>query len=398
MPHVLENIRVVDLTQALAGPFCTMMLGDMGADVIKIERPGSGDQSRGWGPPFVNGESTYFLSVNRNKRSFSLDVRTQAGRELIQRLVKTSDVFVCNIPRHASRKRAGIDAETLQALNPRLVYCLISGYGLDGPYAERPGYDLLAQGEAGLMSLTGDPAPEAEPYRFPVPMADITTGMYAGLGILGALYARTRNGRGQVIDVSLFESQTAWLSMLASAYLNADVNATRMGNLHPNIVPYQVFQAQDKHLIVTVGTEKLWHTFCEAMDLVYLRDDPRFATNRERIANREALTAILAERFGTLPAGVWLERLQAVNIPCGPINRVPETLDHPQHRARNFLVEQEHPLAGLVRSLGNPVRYSDTVVEYRLPPPMLGQHTAEILTELAVSTAEIERLQGDGVV
>ncbi|MFQ5611209.1 MAG: CaiB/BaiF CoA transferase family protein [Anaerolineae bacterium] len=398
MSHILENIRVIDITQALAGPYCTMMLGDMGADVIKIERPGAGDQSRGWGPPFVEGESTYFLSVNRNKRSLTLNIKSEAGREIIHRLAQTADVFVCNIPRRVSRQGAGLDEETLRPLNPRLIYCLISGYGQDGPQAERPGYDLLAQGEAGLMSLTGEPVPDGEPYRYPIPIADITAGLYSAIGIIGALYARERTGQGQVIDVSLLESQTAWLTMLASAYLNAGVEAPRLGNLHPNIMPYQVIRAQDKYVIITVGTEKLWHSFCQAMGLLHLRDDPRFATNRDRIAHREELTAILEEVFATQTASDWLEKLQAVGIPCGPINSLPETLSHPQHRARNFIVELEHPLAGLVRSMGNPIRYSEGGIEYRLPPPLLGQHNADILAELNYSAPEIDRLRQDGTI
>lgn len=398
MTNVLENIRVIDTTQALAGPYCTMMLGDMGADVIKVERPGAGDQSRGWGPPFVEGESTYFLSVNRNKRSLTLDIQAEAGREIMQRLLATADVFVCNIPRRESRQRAGIDEETVRARNPRLVYCLISGYGLDGPYAGRPGYDLLAQGEAGLMSLTGDPAPDGEPYRYPIPIADITAGIYACTGIIGALYARERTGQGQLIDVSLLESQSAWLTMLASAYLNADSPPVRMGNLHPNIVPYQLFRAQDKYIIVTVGTEKLWHSFCQVMGLDHLRDDPRFATNRDRIGHRQELAAILDELFSARPAADWLDRLQSVNIPCGPINRVPETLSHPQHQARNFVVELEHPLLGVVRSLGNPIRYSETPLDYRLAPPLLGQHTAEILAELDYAAADVDALRQRGIV
>lgn len=398
MSQVLENITVIDLTQALAGPYCSMLLGDLGAEVIKIERPGGGDQSRGWGPPFVEGESTYFLSINRNKKSLTLDLSKPAGQKILHQLIARADVFICNIPRQASRQRAGVDAETLQSLNPRLIYCSITGYGNTGPYAERPGYDLIAQGEAGLMSLTGDADPEGEPYRYPIPIADITTGMYATIGIVGALYVRGRTGRGQVLDMSLVEGQTAWNTMLASGYLNANVVPERMGNAHPNIVPYQVFRAQDKYMIIAVGTEKLWQAFCDAFNLGHLKDDPKYRTNADRIKHRDELLAILEEIFAAQPADYWLEKLYQIGVPSGPINHLPETLNHPQHRARNFIVELEHPLLGMVKSLGNPINFSDTPVSYRLPPPLLGEHTTDIIKRLNYTAAEIDQLRETGVI
>ena len=396
MTDVLDNIRVVDLTQALAGPYCTMLLGDMGAEVIKIEQPGQGDQSRGWGPPFVAGESAYFLSVNRNKRSLTLNLKSTEGQAIGHKLIDTADVFVCNIPKAASRQRAGVDAETLQALNPRLIYCLISGYGSDGSYAERPGYDMIAQGEAGLMSVTGEP--DGEPLRYPIPIADITTGMYSTIGILAALLTRERTGQGQVLDMTLFESQSAWLTMLASSLMNGDQEPQRLGNAHPSIVPYQVFKAQDKYIILAVGTEKLWVNFCGTLNLTHLKNDPRFATNPDRNENRAELVAILDELFATQPAAYWLEKLKATGIPSGPINTITETLTHPQHRARNFIVELQHPLAGLVKSMGNPIRLSDTPVSYRLAPPTLGQHTHELLAELGYDETTITSLRQEGVI
>lgn len=396
MITILDKIRVVDVTQALAGPYCTMMLGDMGADVIKIETPGSGDQSRGWGPPFVAGESAYFLSINRNKRSLTLNLQTAEGRTILHQLVAMADVFVCNIPKATSRQRAGVDAETLQSLNPRLIYCLISGYGGDGPYAERPGYDLIAQGEAGLMSVTGEP--EGEPMRYPIPIADITTGMYSTIGILAALLARERTGRGQVLDMTLFESQSAWLTMLASSLLNGGQEPQRLGNIHPNIVPYQVFKAQDKYMILAVGTEKLWQAFCDALDLEHLKKDARFASNPERNRNRAELVPLLEEIFASQPADYWLDKLKNTGIPNGPINMIAETLTHPQHRARHFIVELQHPLAGLVKSMGNPVNFSDTPVNYRLAPPLLGQHTNEVLGELGYDEDMITAYRNQGVV
>lgn len=398
MTAVLENILVVDLTQAMAGPYCTMLLGDMGAEVIKIERPGAGDQSRGWGPPFVQGESTYFLSINRNKKSLSVDIGTPEGRQILHQLIGRADVFLCNIPKQDSRRRAGVDAETLLALNPRLIYCGISGYGNTGPYAGRPGYDMVAQGEAGLMSLTGDPAPDGEPYRFPIPMADISTGLYAAIGILGALFARERTGTGQALDISLLESQTAWASITAGSYLNAGEIPVRLGNDHPSIAPYQVFPAQDKYFIVAVGTEKLWSAFCEAINQPSLKTDPRYRTNAERITHRQALTDYLVELFKTHPADYWLEKLQLAGIPGGPINRIPDTMAHPQLRARQFIVELEHPTAGLVKSLGNPVRFSHTAVTYRTAPPLLGEHTGQILARLGYSEEQVKLWREKGII
>jgi formyl-CoA transferase/CoA:oxalate CoA-transferase len=396
MADVLDNIRVVDLTQALAGPYCTMMLGDLGADVIKIEQPGQGDQSRGWGPPFIEGESAYFLSINRNKRSLTLDIKSVEGREIMHHLLAAADIFVCNIPKAASRRRAGLDAETLQAMNPRLIYCLITGYGSDGPYAERPGYDVIAQGEAGLMSVTGEP--EGGPMRYPIPIADITIGLYSTIGILGALLTRQKTGQGQVLDMTLLEGQSAWLTMLASSLLNGGKEPQRLGNTHPTIVPYQLFKARDKYFILAVGTEKLWNNFCNALDLPHLKDDPRFRTNPNRIQHRDKLVAILDGLFITEPADYWLEKFRQVDIPSGPINTIAETLAHPQHRARRFIVELEHPVAGLVRSMGNPVRLSGAPVSYRLAPPTLGQHTNEILTELGYNDTTIAALQRAGVI
>jgi formyl-CoA transferase/CoA:oxalate CoA-transferase len=393
---VLENIRVLDLTQALAGPYCTMLLGDLGADVIKIEQPGKGDQSRGWGPPFVAGESAYFLSINRNKRSLTLDLKTDEGQEILHKLAAGADIFVCNIPKADSRRRAKVDAETLQALNPGLIYCLISGYGSDGPYAERPGYDVIAQGEAGLMSVTGEP--EGGPMRYPIPIADITIGMYSTIGILAALLTRQKTGRGQTLDMTLLEGQSAWLTILASSLLNGGQEPQRLGNVHPTIVPYQLFKASDKYFMLAVGTERLWANFCDALGLSQLKDDPRFARNPDRINHRAELVAILDELFATQPADYWLEQLKQTGIPAGPINTIAETLAHPQHRARNFIVELDHPLAGLVKSMGNPVRLSETPVSYRLAPPSLGQQTDDILAELGYNDDMIAAFHKAGVV
>jgi len=395
--HVLDNILVVDLTQALAGPYCTMLLGDMGAGVIKVEQPGTGDQSRGWGPPFVEGESTYFLSVNRNKKSLTLNLKSDEGRQILHRLIARADVFIHNMPRQSSQRKTGVDAETLIALNPRLIYVSVSGYGMTGPYAEQPGYDLIAQGESGLMSITGEP--EGNPMRYPIPLADMTTGVYATIGVLGALLARERTGRGQVLDLSLLEGQSAWLTILASAYLNANSEPQRLGNVHPNIVPYQVFRASDKYIIVGVGTQRLWARFCEVLGIAgTVMNDPRFATNADRLAHRRELVELLQNILIQKEADDWLEAFRTAQIPSGPINSVPETLTHSQLIERSFIVELEHPLAGLVKSLANPVHFSDTPVSYRLPAPTLGEHNAAILGDLGYTPAEVRAFAEKGVI
>lgn len=375
----LEGLRVVDLTEALAGPYCTMILGDLGADVIKIERPGVGDQSRRWGPPFVGSESAYYLSINRNKRSVELDVKTSEGRASLHRLLERADVFVCNVRRLESLREAGLDPETLCARNPRLIYCSITAYGRSGPYAGRGGYDVVAQGEAGLMAATGEV--DGGPMRWPVASADLSTGQWAATAILTALYARERTGRGQFIDQSLLEGQLSWAPVMAAQYFASGQRPRRLGNRHPNIVPYEVFRARDKHLIVAVGTEGHWHRFCEAVGLGdAVRDDPRFATNPERLRNRAALGELLQAVFAREDAAHWLTRLGAADIPCGPVNGLDEALSHPQVRHRGMVIDFDHPM-GAVRLLGTPVHLAETPVSYRRRPPFLGEHTQEILRQ-----------------
>ena len=394
---VLAGTRTVDLTQALAGPYCTMLLGDLGADVIKVERPGKGDQSRGWGPPYLNGESAYFLSVNRNKRGVTLNLKEAEAQAVMHKLVAGADVFIVNQPRLSSLQRLGIDYETVRGLNPRLVYCSITGYGMTGPYAERPGYDVVIQGEAGLMSITGEV--DGGPIRYPIPIVDVTAGIYSALAIVAALLARERTGEGQFIDTSLIESQVAWLTNVGGSYFATGQPPPRLGNAHPNIVPYQPFKARDKYLIVGVGTERLWERFCRALGVQgTLMTDPRFATNPDRLIHRNELLPLLEEIIATQDADHWLNLFREAAIPCGPINLVDEILDDPHVRARGVIVELEHPAAGLVRSIANPVRLSETPVSYRLPPPTLGQHNAEVLAELGYGLADVARLEADGVV
>ncbi len=397
MISVLDDIRVLDLTQAMAGPYCAMLLGDLGADVIKIEKPGSGDQARGWGPPFLQTESAYYLTANRNKRSLTLNLDHREGIRLLHALVPRADIFLINQPSRASLLKRQIDYDSLRTLNSRLIYCSITGYGFSGPKAERPGYDLIAQGEAGLMSFTGEPG--GEPMRYPVPIADITTGIYAALGVLAALRARDRTGEGQFVDMALLDSQLTWLNHLGSNYLNAGEEPRRIGNAHASIVPYQVFRAQDKYIIVGVGSEALWNKFCQVLKLQEtIGRDERFLNNRLRNQHRAELIPLLQAILQTKPAEEWLGALQAQEIPCGPINSAAEALNDPQARARGVIVEIEHPLIGVARSIGNPIHLGATGVSYRRHPPMLGEHTEEILRELGEGEAQIAQWRAEGIV
>ncbi|MBP7691670.1 MAG: CoA transferase [Anaerolineales bacterium] len=393
----LENVRVVDLTEALAGPYGAMLLGDFGADVIKIERPGAGDQSRRWGARLPEDESAYFCSTNRNKRSLTLNIQAPAGQAVLAQLLATADVFICNIPREDSLRRAGLDWETMHARFPRLIYVSITGYGRTGPSAGRSGYDLVAQGEAGLMSLTGTAA--TVPMRYPIPLADMTTGLYAVIGLLTALRVREQSGAGQHVDLSLLESQAAYLTIVAGDYFATGQPPAPIGNAHPSIVPYQVFTAADKDVIIAVGSDKQWAAFCGVLGLgPEVRDDPRFANNPARLRHRAELIPVLAERLLTRPAAELLAQLRAVEIPCGPINTVPDLLADPHYQARGNLVTQRHSRAGEVQSLANPIRLHGTPPAYRLPPPALGEHTDAVLTELGYPSERIAELRRDGVV
>lgn len=398
LPQILAGIRVVEMTEAMAGPYCAMYLGDLGADVIKIERVGTGDQSRRWAPPYVGDQSAYFLSTNRNKRSLTLNIQTEEGLRILHQLLDTADVFITNLPRMSSLKKRALDPESCLARNPRLIHVTISGFGHTGPYAGRPGYDILAQAMSGSMALTG-PADSDEPYRFPTPLADMSAGLYAFAGILAALYHRERTGQGQAIDVSLLESQMGWMTNMAAVYFATGKNPARRGNDHPSITPYRPFKAgDDRYIIVGVGSEAIWQRFCKAVGLEHLLEDPRFATNPDRLKHRQELYAILEPHFRTRPAREWLHVLEEANIPCALIYNLDEALNDPHILARGMIVEQEHPSAGRVKSLAFPAHLSATPARYRLAPPRLGEHTEEILAELGYSTGEIARLKEEGVV
>ncbi len=399
----LEDLRVLDLTRALAGPYCTMMLGDLGAEVIKVERPGQGDESRSWGPPFVGepygpyaGESAYFISVNRNKRSVTVNLKSLSGQEVVRRLAELSDVLVENF-RTGTLDRMGLGYDDLRALNPGLVYCSISGYGRTGPWAKRPGYDFIIQAEGGLMGITG-PA-EGLPYRVGVPIVDITAGMFAATAILGALRARDETGEGQLVDVSLLDASVALLTNVGSNYLVGGEPSRRLGNAHPNIAPYEAFRARDRWFALAAANQRQWAKLCEVIDRPELRADPRFNTNEARVSNRPALLKALGEVFAERDADDWLAALSEAGLPCGPINTVAEVFDHPQAEARELELEAEHPAVGAVRLAGFPYKLSQTPAEVRQPPPMLGQHTEEVLRELlGYRPSEVAEMRESGAI
>ncbi|MCP5099221.1 MAG: CoA transferase [Chloroflexi bacterium] len=393
----LSGITVIDQTQALAGPYCTMMLGDMGATVIKLERPGVGDQSRVWGPPFIGGESAYYLAVNRNKRSMTLNVASAAGQEILYRLTDSADIFVTNLPTIAKLKKYNMDYGTLNSHNPRLIYAAISGYGHTGPRVGEPGYDLATQGEAGTMYLTGDPA--GGPMRFPTPIADMTTGLFTLIGILAALNERHRTGTGQFIDVSLLESQMTWLENYAGEYFATGEEPPRRGSSHPQVVPYEPVQGSDgTWFILGVGSDNTWRKFCDLAGLGHLRDDSRFYTNAERVRNREALMPDVRQVILSRTAAEWIEILKEAGIPAGPIRTVGEALTDPQVVARNFIVELEHPALGVVKSLATPIHMSGSGLSFRNHPPLIGEQTREVLAEFGYSEDDIQSFQENGIV
>lgn len=396
MVQPLAGFRVLDLSRILAGPFCAMTLGDLGAEVIKVERPGSGDDTRAWGPPFAGGESAYYLCANRNKKSITVNLKSEAGKELIRRLVRVSDVLIENF-KSGEMASLNLGYEQLKQENASLVYCAITGYGQTGPDKDLPGYDFIIQGRGGVMSITGEA--EGEPMKVGVAITDITAGLFAANAIQAALLARTKTGQGQAIDISLLDAQVAWLANVGSNYLVSGIKPGRYGNAHPSIVPYQSFQAQDGYFCLAVGNDGQWQKLCQLIARPELVADERFSTNPARVQNRAILIPLLQDVFGTDTVQGWLRKIRAVGIACGPIQSIDEVFADEQVLARDMRVAMPHPTAGEVQLAGSPLKLSSTPVELRLPPPVLGEHTDEVLTDLlGYSAQEVGRLREEGVV
>jgi glutaryl-CoA transferase len=387
----LAGIRVVDLTRILAGPLCAMMLGDMGAEVIKIEPPGTGDDTRGWGPPFIAGEAAYFLGINRNKRSLTLNMAVPAGQKILAGLIENADVLIDNF-RLGTLAKWGFPDAWFDQHAPSLVRCSITGYGSSGPKAALPGYDFILQAESGLMSICGEP--DGEPTKYGVAIVDVCTGMLACSSILAALNARQRTGKGQKVELSLYETSLAMLINVASNYLTAGRNGGRFGNGHPSIVPYTTYQAADGMMAIGIGNERQFARCAEVLGHPEWATDERFASNRARVENRAVIDGLINGALAHDDADAWLARLMAVGIPCGKINSVAEALDDPHTAARDMIETVEHATIGSLRMLGIPFKFSDTACSVRRPPPTLGQHSDEILSgELGLDATAIAELR-----
>jgi len=400
-PAPLTGIRVLDLTRVLAGPWCTQNLADLGAEVVKIERPGSGDDTRAWGPPYLKdqdgnatSEAAYYLSANRNKLSVTVDIATPRGSQVVRELARQSDILVENF-KVGGLKKYGLDYATLREINPRLIYCSVTGFGQTGPYASRPGYDFMIQGMGGLMSITGerDDMPGGGPQKAGVAVADLMTGMYCTVGILAALIERDKSGQGQHVDMALLDCQVAMLANQNLNYMTSGKAPGRAGNAHQNLVPYQVFAAADGHLIVAVGNDSQFRNYCRVIGMNELADDPRFATNPQRVINRETLVPILVERMKAGARDAWLAEFEAAGVPAGPINTLEQVYQDPQVQARGMRLELPHPTAGVAPIAASPLKLSGSPVRHERPAPTLGQHTRQVLSErLGLSDAEIEAL------
>ncbi len=407
MSGPLIGLRVLDLSRILAGPWCTQALADLGAQVIKVERPGAGDDTRAWGPPFVTrpdgsetSDSAYFMAANRGKKSITLDIAKPEGQQLVRSLAAICDVVIENF-KVGDMKRYGLDWESLSPLNPGLVYCSITGFGQTGPYRERAGYDFMIQAMGGLMSVTGerDDLPGGGPQKCGVPIADMMTGMYSALAIVSALYERRSSGLGQYIDMALLDTQVSWLANQNLNYLVSGDLPRRWGNAHPNLAPYQTFPTKDGDLILAIGNDRQFQRFCVAAGLAELNDDPRFVNNRSRLAHRDELVALVAAALRARSNDEWLETLEAVGVPCGPINTLDRVFADPQVVHRALRMDLPHLEAGKLAQVANPIRFSRTAIEYEEAPPVLGQHTDHVLGELlGIGPERIAELRKEGIV
>ncbi len=403
MAGALSGFRVLDLSRILAGPWASQMLADLGAEVIKVERPGVGDDTRGWGPPYMpdeagepTSEAAYFHSANRGKQSVCIDMSKTEGQALIRELAKQSDVLIENF-KVGGLKKYGLDYDSLKSINPKLVYCSITGFGQTGPYAERAGYDFMIQAMGGMMSVTGDT--DGEPMKIGVALADVLTGLYAANAIQAALIHQLKTGEGQYIDMALLDVQVATLANQAMNYLATGKNPQRLGNAHPNIVPYQAFETADGFMILAIGNDAQFQRFCELAHKPQLAEDERFKQNSSRVKHREILVPLIVDIMVSKATDTWLDELNQRGIPCGPIANIDQVFDNPQVQYRGMRLELDHPTAGKVPSVANPINLSETPISYHKAPPTLGQHTEQVLSELLeLNAAQIEQLKSDGVI
>ena len=410
MSGPLTHIKVLDMSRVLAGPWCGQLLADLGAEVVKIERPAGadglgGDDTRAWGPPYLKdaqgrdtSEAAYYLSANRGKQSLTLDISTPQGQEVIRRLAARSDVLIENY-KTGQLKKYGLDYASLKQANPRLIYCSITGFGQTGPYAHRPGYDYIIQGMGGLMSITGerDDLPGGGPQKVGVAVTDLMTGMYAGVAILAALSSREQTGQGQYVDMALLDVQVAMLANMNMNYLTTGDSPKRAGNAHQNLVPYQVFECADGHVIIAAGNDSQFTRFCAVGGMPELASDPRFSVNPQRVRNRDTLVPLLAVMMMRKTKDAWIAELEAAGVPCGPINTLADAHANPQVMARGLRIDLRHPAAGTIPMVANPIRYSGTPLEYNAAPPLLGQHTDQVLATLGYTPAEIEQLHSANI-